>query len=360
MKKITVPFYISHQGCPHTCIFCDQRIISGSSGALPGEAEILGKIDLWRRSSPDRPVEVAFFGGTFTLLDHVAQQKLLAPVQPLLANGAVSGVRISTRPDAIDPKNVSWLAGQGVKVIELGVQSMDDTILAAAGRGHDSAASVAALKCIRAAGVTAGAQLMPGLPGDSAHSSLRSLEQVIAAGAHFIRLYPVVVLRGTELAKKYESGEYLPLGIQEGVAVCKVMLQAALKNPVEVIRIGLQADESLSTDTVLAGCWHPAFGQLVYSELFFDLLVQTLPDLNGTMPLQVRCHPSRVSDIIGHKKKNIARLLQRGVVLGSVLPDNHVSRSKIMLSDTRSEIEASIVTDLRYDGEMPCSKGDHA
>lgn len=349
MKKITVPFYISHQGCPHTCIFCDQRIISGSSGSLPGTSEILDKITTWSHSSGGRPVEVAFFGGTFTLLPHHEQQRLLNPLQPLLKSGAVASVRVSTRPDGIDSGKVGWLAEQGITTIELGVQSMDDIVLAEAGRGHDAATSVAALKCIRTAGLTAGAQLMPGLPGDSLSVSLSSLEQVINAGASFVRLYPVVVLRGTELAQRYETGKYTPLSVEKGVSICKIMLQTAMKAPVEVIRIGLQADEGLSWDNVLAGCWHPAFGQLVYSELYFDLLVQLLAGLDSSVPLKIRCHPSRVSDVIGHKRNNLLRLLQQQKIIQSVLPDKNIMPSEIIVSDAKNEVQGSVIKDLKYD-----------
>ena len=99
MKSVTVPFFISHQGCPHTCVFCDQRTISGTEGFLPDAGQITEKINLWRTTSGERPLEVAFFGGTFTALSEAAQVGLLAPLQPLLEDGTINAVRISTRPE---------------------------------------------------------------------------------------------------------------------------------------------------------------------------------------------------------------------------------------------------------------------
>lgn len=348
MKRVTVPFFISHQGCPHTCVFCDQRAISGSRGLLPDSDEILAKIGQWSRSAGQRPLEVAFFGGTFTALDRAVQQRLLAPLQPLLACGTISAVRISTRPDAVDRETVLWLAGQGVAVIEVGVQSMDNQVLAAAGRGHDREAATAAIACIKAGGLKAGAQLMPGLPGDTPQKALSSLQRVIASGADFVRLYPALVLAGTELARLYASEKYRPLTLGEGVAVCKLLLLTALKAGVDVIRIGLQADEGLTSGSVLAGCWHPALGQLVYSELFHDLLIQLTAKLADGVPITIRCHPGRVADVVGHSRKNLNRLTRRGVAVERVVADNTMSSFQVEVCNLNKCLKGSIVNDLYY------------
>ncbi len=113
VKPVTVPFFISHQGCPHTCVFCDQRTISGANGTLPTAEQIRARIDLWRSTAGDRPLEVAFFGGTFTALPEEIQAELLAPLQPLLETGTLDSVRISTRPDCIDADHVGVALGHG-------------------------------------------------------------------------------------------------------------------------------------------------------------------------------------------------------------------------------------------------------
>ncbi len=344
MGRVTVPFFISHQGCPHTCVFCDQRVISGAAGSLPGRAEITEKVHAWRRSSGGRPLEVAFFGGTFSALPRETQERLLGPLQPLLQDGTVASVRISTRPDAIDTDAVQWLARHGVRTIELGVQSMDDNVLEAAGRGHDAAASEAAIHCVKAQGLSVGAQLLPGLPGDTPEISLRSLERVIAAGADFVRLYPVVVLAGTELARRFQAGEYQPLGLDEGIALCKLLLLTAMRAGVDVVRIGLQADEGLSADAVVAGCRHPALGQLVRSELYFDLLCRLASGSGGVAPLAIRCHPSRVSDCVGQGRGNLRRLGEQWVPL-KVRPNIHLQPEEITFDYVDHRMRGTIVTD---------------
>lgn len=347
MTKVTVPFFISHQGCPHTCVFCDQRIISGSNGSLPDAAEIVQKVNSWRCSAADRPVEVAFFGGSFTALPRTLQFHLLAPVQSKKASGEVSGIRISTRPDCIDDETVQWLAGMGVQTIELGVQSMDDGVLQASGRGHDAVASEIALRIIKDHGLSAGAQLMPGLPADSLEKSLHSLDRVIAAGADFIRIYPVIVLAGTELAARYLSGDYLPLNVDQGVDICKRLLQKAMQAGIDVIRIGLQSDLGLNSDNIVAGCWHPAFGQLVRSELYYDLVLQLVGSLGDVNPIDIACHASRISDMTGHGRKNLERLKKQGISL-TISKNNELSTDEIEISNLNHKIKGSIVTSLKY------------
>ena len=315
-------------------------------GALPDGTEIVAKVEAWQGSAGNRPLEAAFFGGTFTALPRETQEELLAPLQPLLAAGALASVRISTRPDCIDAENVAWLARQGVGTIEIGVQSMDDAVLSAAGRGHDRAASLTAIRCIKARGLSVGAQLMPGLPGDTPLSALQSLEAVIAAGADFVRLYPVVVLAGTELARRFAAGDYHPLGIDDGVALCKQLLHAAMKAGIEVVRIGLQADEGLNGDRVLAGCWHPALGQLVRSELYFDLL-RHLSREGDAAPRAVHCHPGRVSDCVGQGRANLRRLGRQWLGV-KVLPDHALAAEEVCLDYFDHCLKGTIVTDLQF------------
>lgn len=347
MKKVTVPFFISHQGCPRTCVFCDQRTISGSVGDVPTAEAILTKIDAWRQTAGERPLEVAFFGGTFTALPEAVQDRLLQPLQALLASGEIRSIRISTRPDCIDDASIKRLSQLGVATIELGVQSMDDGVLDRAGRGHSAVDSERAIHSIRAGGLSVGAQLMPGLPGDTPATSFNSLQRVIAAGADFVRIYPVVVLRGTVLAQQFQSGDYAPLNLDDGVQLCKVLLHASLQAAIPVIRIGLQADEGLNESTVLGGCWHPSLGRLTRSELYYDLLCKLLSAVPAGMPSMIHCHPSRISEVHGQGRINLKRLGDR-VVSAKVTADEGLTKEELVVAYQNHTIKGNIVTDLQY------------
>jgi histone acetyltransferase (RNA polymerase elongator complex component) len=289
-------------------------------------------------------LEVAFFGGTFTALPEETQEYLLAPLQPLLEVGILASVRISTRPDCIDDERVAWLSKNGVRIIELGVQSLDDTVLAASGRGHSAADSLQAIHTIKMGGLAVGVQLMPGLPGDTPVFSRASLEQVIVAGADFLRIYPTVVLQGTELARRFAAGEYTPLTLEQGVSLGKRLLQRAMQAGLPVIRIGLQADHGLNDSTVLAGCWHPALGQMIRSQLYADLISRFVRDGER---VTVYCHPSRLSDVIGVKRSNLLRQAERGVRM-QVVQDATLKKEELTVQTNDISGIYSILKDINY------------
>lgn len=332
MSRITVPFFISHQGCPQRCVFCDQQKIAGATGALPAAEEILQKIELYRESARGRTVEVAFFGGTFTALPRESQDALLAPLQEPLRDGSLYGVRISTRPDAVDDETVSFLRERGVRTVELGVQSMNDEVLDLAGRGHGGAHTVSAAGAIRRGGLQLGIQLMPGLPGDTPEKSLSSLDRALSLGPDFLRIYPALVLEGTELARMHRDGEYQPLSLDEAVLLCKAMLLESMRRGVPVVRLGLQPTAELESGVIVAGPYHAAFGQLVVGELYYDLLCRLVAPLPAQSRIAVSCGPGRLSDLVGQKRRNVARVQDRfQVVVESLREDAQLAEHAVMV-----------------------------
>jgi histone acetyltransferase (RNA polymerase elongator complex component) len=351
MGPVIVPFFISHKGCPHRCVFCDQKRITGSAGEIPSEADILDTIAEGRKSAGSVPVEVAFYGGTFTGLPRDVQERLLRPLQPLIRSGGVVSVRVSTRPDAIDPEATDFLSGMGVGTVELGVQSMDDEVLSLAGRGHTAADTVSACRTLKEAGMKVGIQLMPGLPGDDTDRALASMDRVVGLFPDFIRIYPALVIAGTRLAELYQCGEYLPLDLEGALLVCKVMLHRAIASGVRVIRIGLQATAELDSGAVLAGPYHPAFRQLVEADLFYDLIAKLAGGGGIVSPLAVFCSPSRVSDVIGQRRGNLRRLeRERGVRVEEVRGDPAFSTTELAVASGKTVKRGDILRDLEYRG----------
>ena len=333
MRPVVVPFFISHLGCPHRCVFCDQEKIAGAKGVLPSAQEMLAKVAEYRDSAPGRELEVAFYGGTFTALSKTDQEYLLGALQPLLTSGSLNSIRLSTRPDAIDADSVSFLKSMGVATVELGVQSMDEEVLRLSGRGHTAADAEAAVRTLQEAEITVGVQLMPGLPGDYPGRSLASLDRVLSLNPSFLRIYPTLVIAGTELAELYRAGRYYPQSLDQAVSLCKRMLLAALRATVPVIRLGLQPTAELeSAGVLLAGPYHPAFGQLVESELFYDLMSAMVADLPQGSRVEFFAPLGRISDLVGQKRRNLARLAERfGGIVTAVKEDAALCRSGVSL-----------------------------
>jgi len=261
----------------------------------------------------------------------------------------INGIRISTRPDALDDTILAFLAAYQDKTIEIGVQSLDDQVLLQSERGHTAAESLNAIRRVRAAGFQVGAQLLPGLPGDTEEKALAGIKAVIDAGVHFVRMYPAVVLADTALANHYNAGRYQPPDLAQGVQLCARMLHLCLKAGVPVIRIGLQAEEGLSAEgAVLAGCWHPALGHQVKGQLYHDLVIALLEDFVITDRLQLFCHPDRLSEVQGHACSNLKRWQQAGLPIMKVQADANLKHDQVSLETMQQKIIGSIITTCIY------------
>lgn len=306
------PVFIPHAGCPHRCLFCAQDRSTGQSD-LP----VAKEVEQWLENV--LPLhgtgEIAFYGGTFSLLPLEEQEHFLTTARHFVASGRVSGVRISTRPDALDEICVARLRGSGVTTVEIGCQSFSDSVLSLAGRGHAAADCIAAVQRCLSAGLQVGIQLMPGLPGGDVEEALMSLRQALALEPSFVRIYPTVVIEGTELAALWKSGDYQPWTLDESVELCAEMLLVCRQADMPVIRLGLQRDPQLE-ENLLAGPYHPAFGQLVRSRLWRRALFHA--SCHGK---QLSVHPNDLSDALGHRGEN--RLW-----LAHADPDVHVTADK--------------------------------
>ncbi len=311
---LIIPIFIPHEGCPHRCLFCNQRQISGTGGPPVSAAAVRAEIRRWlaRTTAASRPTQIAFYGGSFTALPRSRQEELLTAAVPFLQSGQVRSLRLSTRPDCMDAEQAAFLKAHHVATVELGAQSMNDEVLAIALRGHVAADTERAIAALRQAELEVGIQLLLGLPGDSTSSLRQTLEQVLALRPDFVRLYPLLVLRGSGLADLYENQRYRPLSLGKAVVLAAFMKERFERAGIRVVRIGLQAGAELEA-ALLAGPWHPAFGELVSSRLMLrqtrKLLAQTAADHDVVLRINSRDQ----SVFRGLKSANINRLKQLGL-----------------------------------------------
>lgn len=325
-RRRIVPFFITHSGCRHRCIFCNQETVAPCRTIETVAEEVSATLGALGAGST---VECAFYGGTFSLLPPHQRRMLLDAVRPFRQRGVVLGIRISTRPDSLDDAMAVELSAAGVDTVEIGAQSMDDTVLRSSRRGHTAADVEAARDILARQGLSVGIQLMPGLPGESFAGAIRSMERVLALKPDFIRIYPTLVLKGTGLAALHGRGAYEPLSLQRAIDLCKHLLVMAYKARIPVIRMGVQPSEFLDAPgTVLAGPYHPAFRQLVESALFRDALLSLLP--GAPSDCLIHCHPSRVSDLAGQHRSNLHAVRQAGHNV-RIAADVSCSRDEIIL-----------------------------
>ena len=314
-KEYIIPIFVPHLGCPNNCIFCNQKRISGQTKMVNAD-DVKNTIEYYLKHFKDdnKYVEVAFFGGSFTAIEVSKQVELLEAVQEYIKNKKVNSIRISTRPDCIDKEILKRMKKYHVKTIELGVQSTNNYILSRCKRGHTGEDVKKASKLIRMHGFILGHQMMIGLPESTKQDEINTAKELIKQKPKLVRIYPVLVIKDTELADEYEKGEYIPLTVSQAVERCKEIVDLFNRHKINVIRIGLQNTEEITdpnteSSSVVSGPYHPAFRQLVEASMWYDAIVNKIKKVNAKVKkVKIIANDVNVNNIIGHKKENILKL----------------------------------------------------
>ncbi len=307
VKHSNISIFVPHIGCPNMCSFCNQRHITGINRA-PQSVDVEKAVEIASKSKNYNPdtTEIAFFGGSFTAINRNYMTELLKTAYEFVKSGVVSGIRISTRPDAIDEEILKILKQYGVVAIELGAQSLDDTVLKMNNRGHTAFDVKNASFLIKQSGFSLGLQMMTGLYGDSDETALKTAENIISLKPDTVRIYPTIVLKDTDLGALYLDGCYKPQTLENAVKLSSELLQMFYDADIKVIRLGLHTIEK---DAYLAGPWHPAFSELCQSRLYFDKVTSLLKEKGD---YTVFVNKSSVSKMTGQKKSNIKLLYDLG------------------------------------------------
>lgn len=280
-------------------------------------------------------IEIAFFGGSFTAIEKNIQEELLQVAYEYIKQGKVESIRISTRPDAINKEILKMLKKYKVKTIELGVQSANNYILKRANRGHTFEDIKRASKLIRLYGFTLGHQMMVGLPESTRIDEINTAKALIKLKPKMIRIYPVLVVKNTQLEKEYLEGKYQPLTLVQSIEICKELVRMFADKNIEIIRVGLQNTDEISTpgegkSEVVAGPYHPAFRQLVESAMWYDAIVNKIKKLNVKVKeVQVTVNPIDVNNVIGHKKINLLNLKETYDLDLIVKQDSKIKQGKL-------------------------------
>lgn len=334
-KEYIIPIFVPHLGCPNACVFCNQTKITGKQKQVTAK-DVEETIEEYLKSFKDKEnkVEVAFFGGSFTAIEEEKQNELLEAAYKYIKSGQVDSIRISTRPDYINKQILKRLRKYKVKTIELGVQSSNNYVLAKAKRGHTFEDVKKASKLIRFYGFTLGHQMMVGLPESTALDEINTARDLIKLKPKIVRIYPVLVIKKTELEEQYKNGEYEPLSITQAVERCKEIADLFNQNKITIIRIGLQNTEEITDPSndkseVIAGPYHPAFRQLVEGRMWYDAIVSKIKKYNTKVKVvEIKANPEDINNIIGHKKENIEKLKDLYDVDVIIKPDETIKNGK--------------------------------
>ena len=280
--------------------------------------------------------------GSFTGIEVEKQEELLQMAYEYVKSGEVNSIRISTRPDYIDKEILKRLKKYKVKTIELGVQSANNYILNRAERGHTFEDVIKASKLIRRYGFTLGHQMMVGLPESTRIDEINTAKALIKLKPKMVRIYPVLVVKGTKLEEEYKKGEYEPLTVVQAVETCKKLVRMFADKKIDIIRVGLQNTDEISDpknekSEIVAGPYHPAFRQLVESAMWYDAIVGKIKKLNVKVKeVEVKVNPVDANNVIGHKKENVKKLKEYYDVDLILKQDESIKQGKSKIEVTKT------------------------
>ncbi|MDE6730153.1 MAG: radical SAM protein [Oscillospiraceae bacterium] len=324
-KHANISIFVPHAGCPYHCAFCNQHVIT-EQDKLP-HAEQVQEICQQALQSMDETArkytEIAFFGGSFTAIPRDYMTELLESAQKFIGDQKFSGIRISTRPDCIDPEILKLLKFYHVTSIELGAQSMSDRVLSANHRGHTAQDVFTASGLIREFNFELGLQMMLGLYQSTWDDETETVRQMINIHPDTVRIYPIVILKHTMLGDLYQSGEFQLFCDPEKNSLDDVITMTAnyitefRKHGIRLIKIGLHASEFVEKD-MLSGYYHPAFRELCESRIY---RVQMEHFLKSGQELAVRVNPKCISKAIGQKRENIRYFQETHGITLKIIPD---------------------------------------
>ena len=310
VRESIIPVFVPHWGCPNDCVFCNQRRITGQREPATAQTvtDAMKQAAAWPSGAKR---QLAFYGGSFTAIPEEQQEALLAAAKTYLDAGELTSIRLSTRPDAIDGAVLRRLKVYGVQTIELGAQSMDDRVLALAGRGHTAADVEKASRAIKAAGFQLILQMMTGLPGDSDKGAIETARRLIALEPDGVRIYPTVIIRDTALCDLWRAGLYREHSVEDAVRVCARLLPLFEAAGIPVIRLGLNPTEELSGGAAVGGAYHPALGELVKSRLYRNRAEALLTGIEPGSSVSLGVNGRELSQMIGQHRDNLCWLREK-------------------------------------------------
>lgn len=320
-KPRVQPVFIPFQGCTIRCIFCAQTLQTGEAIRSCGDTLAALAMDLEQAVRENAPArELAFYGGTFTALAEQDQFAFLRLAVSYREKGLVSAIRASTRPDAVSPSHLAALRAAGLDMLELGVQSFADAPLAAAMRGYCGTRAAEGCAAVKESGIHLGIQLMPGMPGMDAEDVARDVARTAAFAPAAVRLYPCLVLEGTELAASYRRGEFVPWSLERTVPLLTEAQLTFWRTGVPVIRIGLAPQDGLNGGGIITGPAHPALGSMVRGRAFLRYIREELARLGlSTASGKQLVLPRRYQgDFWGHGRELEGAYAELGIRRGSV------------------------------------------
>lgn len=179
--------------------------------------------------------------------------------------------------------------------------------------------------------------MMVGLPDSTEKDDIQTAKDIIKQKPKMVRIYPVLVIKGTKLEKDYNKEEFKPLNVVQAVERSKEIVKLFRNKNIDVIRVGLQNTDAINDpikkeSDVIAGPYHPAFGQLVEDAIWYDRIVEKIKDINSkVVKVQIESNRKNMNNIIGHKRENFEKLRDTYALIAEFKQNQNLKGEKFII-----------------------------
>lgn len=271
-----------------------------------------------------------YYAGSLTNIKKSEREKFLQEANERMRAKRLEKLHVSVAPTLISKDFMLMLKKYNVITVELEVKIANDFILKKYNAGFTWEDIKKASKLIKRNRMNLGYQLMVGFPDSTKLDEQESAKQLIKFRPSLVRIYPVLVLEGTELAEEYEHKVYEPLTLPQAIERCKELIYVFNKKRIKAITIGNINETNVKKEEkneikVIAGPTHQAFAQLVEDSIWYDSIVGKIKKFNSkAKEVKIEVHPSNVNNVIGYERENAKKLNEVYSVEIKVIPNEKI------------------------------------
>ena len=273
-----------------------------------------------------------YYAGSLSNIEKSDIRNFLREANEKMKNKRLEKLHISVDPTMISKEFLSTLKQYNVITVELEVKIANNFILKKYNANFVLEDIKKASKLIKRSRMNLGYELMVGFPDSTKIDEIESVKYLMKFRPKVIRLYPVLVIEGTDLAQAYRNKEYEPLTLTQAVERCKELTYLFSKKKIKVIECSVEDisnDENINLD-VIAGPYNIEFRNLVESSIWCDSIVQKIKKFNVKVKeVEVRVNPINYENAVGYKNENIEKLEEVYNVDAKIIKDDEIKPGKL-------------------------------
>ena len=287
--------------CPGGCIYCpgepgmpksylsnEPAVMRAILSDFSGYRQVRNRLmSLEKAGHNTDKIEIIISGGTFSYYPARYQTSFVKGLfnalnEDKMGNGTLPGAQqenetakhrciglsVETRPDYVTEKEVKLFRLLGATKVELGVQSLDDEILALNNRGHGTAETATAIRLLKDAGFKINCHVMPNLYGSNIEKDLNDFKKLFENPDYrpdWLKIYPCMVVSWSQLEKLYKEGKYRPYTDEE---LIDLLIKIKLMVP-EYVRIA-RLYRDIPAGSILAGSKISNIRQVIHQKMEQD------------------------------------------------------------------------------------------